>query len=289
MIKDDSYKIIKAFNHNVIFCASTKKKKECILIGKGIGFGVKQGQVVNSNNAEKIFYLMEEDNVVKFNKLADKIDGKIVGVTEECIALIAKSFSATINEKLHITLLDHINFAIKRLNSDIQVKNPFLVETKLLYKEEYIVAEQALKIINKKLNINLFEDEVGFITMHIHAAINNKSISQASLNTAIISDASAYIEDRLGIKMNKNSLNYSRLIVHLRFAIDRAIKHIDLQNLVLSDIKKNYKNSYEVAVDLAKKIKEDYNLDFSDGEIGYMAIHLENILLDEKFSIKGEQ
>ncbi|GAA0181504.1 PRD domain-containing protein [Clostridium sediminicola] len=275
----DSFRVIKPFNHNVVFCISRNKKRECILIGKGIGFGVKNNQVIKNNkNIEKVFFLMEEHNIEKFSRMAEKVDANIVGVTEEVIALISRSFSQELNEMLHITLLDHINFALKRLKSNIQMKNPFLFEIKLLYKEEFLVAEQSLKIINEKLGVNLINDEVGFIAMHIHAALNNKSISNASLNTSIISDAVAYIEDTLGVTMNKDSLQYTRLIVHLRFAIDRAIKNINIKNLVLSDIKEKYKNSYDVSVNLAQKIKEEYFLDFPDGEIGYIAIHLENIL-----------
>lgn len=250
----DSFEVIKPFNHNVVFCNSRKKKRECIIIGKGIGFGIKKGGVIKNNkNIEKVFFLMEENNIEKFSRLAEKVDANIVGVTEEVIALISRSFSQELNEMLHITLLDHINFALKRLSSNIQMKKPFLFEIKLLYKDEFLVAEQSLKIINEKLDVNLIDDEVGFIAMHIHAALNNKSISNASLNTSIISDAVAYIEDTLGVTMNKDSLQYTRLIVHLRFAIDRAIKNINIKNLVLSDIKEKYKNSYDVSVNLAKK------------------------------------
>lgn len=274
-----NFKVIKSFNHNVVSCMAQSKKKECIIIGRGVGFGVKTGQIIKSNdNIEKVFFLMEENNIEKFNNLTKKIDENIVGVTEEVIALVAKSFPQEINEKLHITLLDHINFAIKRLKNDIEMKNPFLHETKLLYEGEFFVAEQAWEIINEKLNVELLEDEIGFITMHIHAALNNTNISTSSLSTAIISDAVNYIEDTLGITMDRAGVEYARLIVHLRFAIDRAIKEINIKNLVLSNIKEKFKKSYKISESLAQIIKEEYALDFPEGEIGYIAIHLENIL-----------
>lgn len=276
---NDRFRVVKPFNHNVVLCISESRKKECIIVGRGIGFGVKAGQIIEGNdNIEKIFFLMEENNMERFNRLTEKVDANIVGVIEEVIALISDSFPEQLNEELHITLLDHINFAINRLKSGMQMKNPFLHETKLLYKDEFLVAQKALKVINEKLNINLLEDEIGFITMHIHAAVNNTSISTASLNTAIIGDAVAYIEKSLGITMNKDSIEYGRLIVHLRFAIDRAMKKIDIKNLVLCNIKEKFKKSYEVSKKLAERIKEEYFLDFPEGEIGYIAIHLENIL-----------
>jgi len=89
-----------------------------------------------------------------------------------------------------------------------------------------------------------------------------------------------FIEETLEIKINSDSINYSRLITHLRFALDRAEKHIPIENLLLSSIKRKFKISYNVSKKLADKIKQDYNIEFTEDEIGYLAIHLEKIRLN---------
>lgn|GEM_PF-4787939 len=58
------YRIIKSFNHNVLYCLD--KDKECILVGKGIGFLPKEGEYYESNyKIEKVFYLSDQDNKEK--------------------------------------------------------------------------------------------------------------------------------------------------------------------------------------------------------------------------------
>lgn len=275
------YKIIRTFNHNVVFCIDKELSKECILIGRGIGFGKKENDIIDNKKIEKIFYISNEANKDKFKGLTKTVDKDIVGVTEEVIALIHNLSKDKLDEKIHITLLDHISFAIERHRNGINIVNPFIVEERTLYPEEYELASRALNIINSRLNIDLPQDEIGFIALHIHAAFTHGSISKTSLNATIINEMIKFIEETLDIEINPDSINYSRLVIHLRFALDRAEKHIPIENLLLSSIKRKFKISYNVAKKLAYKIRQDYNIEFTEDEIGYLAIHLEKIRLNK--------
>ncbi|WP_102401413.1 PRD domain-containing protein [Haloimpatiens massiliensis] len=276
----EKYRIIKSFNNNVVLCVNVKRKQECILIGKGVGFGAVPGNILKcSENIKKQFYLEDGSNKNNFINLTDRIDNNIVGVTEEIIADISYQISnKNLNEKIHTALLDHINFAIKRSNNNIEIKNPFLYEIKFLYKNEYSIALKALEAINKKLELKLPVDEAGFIAMHIHAAINNVEVSKATLYTTMINDMIIFIEEKMDKKIDKESVEYARLVTHLRFAIDRVKKKINIQNILLENIRNTYKRSYSIAEELSKKIYEEYDVAFPEGEIGYIAVHLENIL-----------
>src|SRR5665647_3332053 len=136
------YILLKAFNKNVIYCDDNINNRKCILIGKGIGFGVKENQEIASTNVDKVSYLYDSANMIRFEGLSKGVEDDIVGVTEEVIALITSELKKEIND-------------------------PFIVEIKSLYKEEFELAQTALKMINDKLKIELPQDEVGFIAMHI--------------------------------------------------------------------------------------------------------------------------
>lgn len=274
---EEQYRIIRTFNHNVVFCIDEKLSQECVLIGKGIGFNKKEDDKIDNNKIEKKFYLSNEANKDKFKGLTKVIDNDVVGVTEEVIALIQNLSSNILDERIHITLLDHISFAIERHKNGINIVNPFIVEEKTLYPSEYELASKVLEVINDKLNIDLPEDEIGFIALHIHAAFTYSNISKTSLNTMIINEMVKFIEEAFDTTINTDSLNYSRLVTHLRFALDRAQKQIPIENLLLSSIKRKFKISYKVSKNLSNKINQDYNIKFTEGEIGYLAIHLEKI------------
>jgi transcriptional antiterminator len=275
------FRIIKSFNNNVVFCLDLESNKECILLGSGVGFGAKENQALKSaDKVEKIFYLEDEKNTYRFAGLSKEIDKNIIGITEEIILMASKELNKEFDERIHITLLDHIAFTIDRYNNNMAINNPFLAEIKSLYKIEYIVALKALKAINERLEINLPEDEVGFIAMHLHAAINKIDVSKTAQSTAIINEVISFLENRTGKEINKESIDYVRLITHVRFAIDRVEKNIPIKNILLSDIKEKFKGSYGLAMEIAAEIKKSYKITLPEDEIGYLAIHIENIAIN---------
>ncbi len=272
------FTIIKSFNNNVVFCIDIELNKECILLGSGVGFGAKEGQVLkNPEKIEKIFYLVDEKNIFRFAGLTKEVDKNIVGVTEEIILMASKELDKEFDERIHITLLDHIAFTIDRLKNNMPIVNPFIAEIKSLYRIEYKTALKAIKAINEKLNINLPEDEAGFIAMHIHAAINKMDVSKTARSTTIINDAINFLESKTGKEIDKESIDYVRLITHIRFAIDRVEKNIPIKNILLSDIKKKFKESYKLANEIAVEIEKGFKIKLPEDEIGYLAIHIENI------------
>lgn len=279
------FRIIKSFNNNVVFCIDVELNKECILLGSGIGFGIKENQAIkNPDKIEKVFYLANEKNMFKFAGLSKEIDNNIIGVTEEIILMVSNELRKEIDERIHITLLDHIAFTIDRFKNNMAIVNPFLAEIKNLYKIEYMVSLKALRLINERLGVNLPEDEVGFIAMHIHAAVNKVDVSRTAQSTAIINEVINSLEDKTGKQIDKESIDYVRLITHIRFAIDRVEKNIPIKNILLSDIKKKFKESYKLAVEIAKEIKSSFKIILPEDEIGYLAIHIEKIasnFLDE--------
>jgi transcriptional antiterminator len=273
---------LKSFNNNVVYCTDSVKNKKCILIGKGIGYGVNGHNEIIGSKIDNTFYLYNSSNSEKFEGITKEVDKNIVGVTEEVIAMINKEVNADLDEKIHVTFMDHVIFAIERYKNGIDIKNPFIVETKILYKMEYEIASKALKIINERLNINLPDDEIGLIAMHIHAAIKKQEVSKTSLNTVIISEMVAFIEEDIEYTIDKNSMDYARLVTHLRFALERAHKDIPIENLLLGTIKRKFKDSYSISKKVSDKIKMDFNISLSQDEIGYLAIHLENLKLKKK-------
>ena len=120
--------------------------------------------------------------------------------------------------------------------------------------------------------------------MHIHAAIKNSSISKTSLNTAIIRDMVTFIEEEIGCTIDKEGIDYARLVNHIRFALDRESKKIPIKNVLLGSIKRKLKDSYNLSKKVARKIEEDYNIKLSQDEIGYLAMHLEKVKDNQRLS-----
>jgi len=271
------YEVVKVFNNNVCM---TKDDKgiECILVGKGIGFGKKTGDIIQKDKFEKIFYVKDRVNKIKFSELMEKIRKDVIGIAEEIIAMAEKIKGKKLNEHIHIALADHIAFAIERINMGIEIKNPFNIEIKALYKDDYNIALKALELINQRLNILLPEDEAGFIALHLHAALENAGLSNTLKNARMVSQLVLTIENHLGKHIDRDSIDYLRLVTHLRFAIDRLEKNAPVVNELLLPIKKKFKRSYKIAMDVSKVIENTLEKEVPEEEIGYIAIHIQRLI-----------
>lgn len=274
----NSYKIVRLINNNVVMCKD-KEDKRCMLIGKGIGFKKQpQDTIRDLTNVEKVYYLVDESNAKAYSSIVESTKSEVIGAVEEAITLIESYTQKPLNESIHVTLLDHINFAISRIENKINIKNPLIHEIKFLYTEEFLIAEKVIEFLNDKLKIEFPYDEVGFVTMHIHAAVTEKKIEETSMANEILSDILHFLDKNLGHKIQRNSLEYFRFLTHLRFSIDRAMNGKNVENLLIDTIKEKFESSYNLAERLSVYIYEKYKIYFNDGEVGYIALHLQNIL-----------
>ncbi|MBB8761782.1 PRD domain-containing protein, partial [Escherichia coli] len=102
------------------------------------------------------------------------VDIEYVFVAEKIVQYAEKNLEKNLNPSLLLILADHISNAISRVVSGIQINNVFLDEIKALYKAEYAISRDALTIINEQFSVQLPDDEIGFIALHI---LNNYEIS----------------------------------------------------------------------------------------------------------------
>jgi transcriptional antiterminator len=275
-LSNTNYKVIKVFNNNVLFVSHDKNEK--ILFGKGIGFGKRTGDIIaNSIKIDKIFSIEDKSNNNNFNELASKLDNNFIGLCEEVIYMISNEFDKELNERIHISLIDHIAYTIKRLKENNNLNNPFLVEIETLYKKEYEIAGKAVKILEDRLKISIPDDEIGFIALHIHSSINKEKVSTAYRYTYLCSKIISFIEEALSIKIDKKSLDYARFLTHIRFAIERIINGIIIKNELLDVIKSQYSDSYEIAIKVSEIIQADINVKVVEEEVAYIAMHIQRI------------
>ncbi|WP_297439417.1 PRD domain-containing protein [uncultured Clostridium sp.] len=273
----NSYKVIKAFNNNVI--AIDINGQESILFGKGIGFGKKPGNSVDKGTIyEKIFILEDKENIKNFNEVVSRNDDDFIGICEEFISNIAIELNEDLNETIHIGLIDHISIALKRLSEGEVIENPFLVEIQTLYSVEFDLAKKLALELENKTDVYIPDGEVGLIALHIHSARNSGKLSNTIKYAYVGSSAIETIEELMDIKIDRKSLDYARFLTHLRFAMERILKNVENENDFLDLIKIKYRKSYKVSKEVGKLIEESLNKKVNDDEIAYMAMHIERFV-----------
>lgn len=276
------YIVERVLGNNIVQCKKSGEQADYLVQGKGLGFHRKCGDVIPPEQIEKVYFQKDTKKITQYLELVERCEPILVESVEEIITRMEARFGTAYDEYIHIALLDHLNFSLYRLRNGIEINNIFLDEYRVLYADEYAFAAQMAAYINDRLHVTLPESEIGFITLHFHSALHKESASKSALYMQIIADSIALIEEQLQEKLDRGSLERMRLVIHLKFALQRAEQKIELNNPVLEPLKDQYPEVYAIAVLLAKMLYEKFGLRLQEGELGYLVLHIQNIVLTYK-------
>lgn len=273
-----SITVAKVLNNNVII-AEHPQFSEVVVIGKGIGFNRKAHDRINLASVEKMFILRSQEEQEQYKQLVPQVEEKLIEVVQEIVLHIMQNSGQGLNEHIHTALTDHISFAIRRQEQHIPIHNPFLYETKEMYPQEYNLAEHAIERINTAMRVSLPPDEVGFVALHIVSALSNRHISEVRAHSLLIGDLVGLVEDSLEYRVPRDSLDYSRLVTHLRFVLERLRRGETVRETSSLDglMKREYPEMYMLAWKLTKVIEQRMHIPVYPAEVSYLTIHLQRL------------
>ena len=214
----DNIIIEKVINNNII-SAYEKSGAEVIVMGRGIGFKKKQGEVVPADQISKIFRIKSRTLTEQFKELLANMPLERVRISDEIISHAKDHLKLKLNQSIYVTLTDHINFAIERVSQGIEPQNALLWEIKRFYPQEFQLGIYALELIHDRLGILLPEDEAGFIALHFVNAEYGTDIRDAVKFPDQMQAIVDIVERDLGILLDESSLHYERFMTHIKFLI----------------------------------------------------------------------
>ncbi|WAA09206.1 glucose PTS transporter transcription antiterminator GlcT [Fervidibacillus albus] len=272
------YVVKKSLNNNVLIAEHTEYD-EVVLIGKGIGFNRKKGERLDASLVEKVFILKDKDKQEQYKKLLPKVDEHIFDAIIDAFELIRTRTHAVLNEHIHVALTDHIFFSVQRYLKGLLIKYPFLTETKALYPMEFDIASEVVDIVNHAANIRLPDDEKGFITLHIHSALGDKKLSDINKHSQLIGKLIEIVELEMGVQIDKESLDYLRLVRHLRFTLERLNHGESIGNSpkISVILQREYPICYNLAWKLIKIMQNTMKKPIGDAEAIFLTIHLQRL------------
>lgn len=271
----DHYLIKKALNNNVIICSI--EDQEVILIGKGIGFNKKPGMYVKQpQSIEKVYKLVEQSHLNHYKTLVSMTDDYTLQAIIEAVNIITNSKLIIDDEKLVVSLTDHIIFAYKRIQQQQYITNPFVSEIKHLFNAAYIIAERVIVRLNEALNITFPEDEIGFIALHIASNTEMLSLREMTLINELINKATFIIEHDLQFEIDRQSLKYQRFIRHIHFLIRRIQlnERERCSHIVDELLKSHYSLCYNIALKVMRMLQQELDNKIYESEIVFLTLHI---------------
>ena len=275
----DNIIIEKVINNNII-SAYEKSGAEVIVMGRGIGFKKKQGEMVPADQISKIFRIKSRTLTEQFKELLANMPLERVRISDEIISHAKDHLKLKLNQSIYVTLTDHINFAIERVSQGIEPQNALLWEIKRFYPQEFQLGIYALELIHDRLGILLPEDEAGFIALHFVNAEYGTDIRDAVKFPDQMQAIVDIVERELGILLDESSLHYERFMTHIKFLIQRIYRKelLSSEDRELSlMMQRKYPREYQCSVKVAEYIMQATGCRLSEEEIMYLSVHIRRV------------
>lgn len=277
------FRIVQALNNNVAL-VKNENEEQAVVMGLGITFQKKKGDVVAQNKIEKIFQLKSNESKENLLTLLKDVPLDFITVTYDIIDSLTNIYQYPVQEYLYVTLTDHIYFSYQSLLKGTY-QNSKLPDISSEYPLEYQMARKALEILRKRILEDFPEDEVFRIALHfINAKGENQVLTASQENLS--KNLNRLIEQELqkhGIRRTKENSNfYDRFMIHQTYFIERIERsqldsNPSLENLE-TYIKEQHPEAYRIGSDIYDLIAKETGTDLSKTEKVYIVLHIQRLL-----------
>lgn len=276
-------KITQSFNQNAV-SVTDPNGKELVLIGKGIGFGKKRGDTIDVENASKIFrfdYTKAEKKMIDSIK---DVSEEVILITEEILTKSSQFLKEELDTTFLFSLAAHIQFALDNPRNDMPI-NPFGVELKYIYPSEYKVAKWAVEHINANYGLDLPMSEISFFTLHfVNGLKSSRNIDNVVKLSDILMSVAEVVENSKELNIDKESIVYSRFILHVRYFLIRILSNETKVNQSDEEMKKLYtylkvkfEDASKILEEIINVLVEEYELEYDESENFYLLIHIQRL------------
>ena len=271
------YRIAKILNHNSFMGIQDENNQECLVMGKGVAFGKKVGQTVPVTAEAKVYSLKEMTERGDAKDILKSVSPLCLEFANEVLNQAEQEFGK-VDRTILFTMADHLDFAIRRIQNGEQISNPLTDDIRVMFYKEYKVASCIQEFLKEKMQIEIDEHEIGYIALHVHAAIVDENVSQAMEIARTVRECISLVEKETGNSVDVMSLGYNRLMNHVRYMVARAIHGEKLKMNLNEYMSVKFPEPFMSAERICRQMEKSLKLPIPDIEIGYLAMHLERML-----------
>ncbi|MDZ5254772.1 sigma 54-interacting transcriptional regulator [Clostridium sp. LIBA-8841] len=137
------------------------------------GKGVKEEEITDILNVDIEEYFRKYMKNLKGNFRKDEIlkivDSRIVDIVEKILAYASEKLGREYDDKVYYGLALHLQGSIERIINGNKIYHPKLNSIRAEYNREFIIAMNAVKMIEDEFGVQVSLDEIGYITMFLAA------------------------------------------------------------------------------------------------------------------------
>lgn len=217
------------------------------------------------------------DNFMNLNKISKMFTSIDFNQMKKVFDKVCSSYEYKINGISYHVLLIHIGVALERIrwgyyNKDIETTKKVDISS-----QEYLLTEKLVTEMEKCFQLTIPEQEkisiyfllIGNKLFDSHDLVyNGVSIQDFCRNTI------EELNENFGINLKYEDDLKKGINIHLSSLLNRSYHKVELKNILLNDIKKEYPFVFELAIYFTKRTEEIFKCAISENEIGFIAMHL---------------
>lgn len=274
------YRVIKSLNHNAVLVVRSGTRQEYLIMGKGIGFGRKVSEQIEPTENCVVYSLQSITEKGSARKFLREMNPVYLEVANSILNEAEKEFQ-NIDRDILFPMADHIDFAVRRMKKGEIIVNPLTQDIQVLFYKEYKAAAKIRGLLREAEHLEIPDDEIGYVALHVHSAICGEEVSSAMLIAQAVRECVTMIEKDMGKKIEVQTLSYNRLMNHVKYMAARAMNGEELKLDMNDYIKKEFPASFYIAEVVCRHLGKHLKKELPDIEIGYLAMHIARVYAEE--------
>lgn len=139
----------------------------------------------------------------------------------------------------------------------------------------------ALHLIEKETGVKLPVDEAGFIAMHfVNGQQDGQEMEQTLMVTQMVQEILNIVTLHYGIKLDEESLNYSRFVTHLKYFSYRTMRHESIpseDDRLYEQVSAKYPEAFACSEKVRAYLKDKYQVETTNAEMVYFMLHIRRV------------
>ncbi|GGH66343.1 PRD domain-containing protein [Rothia aerolata] len=279
-------RISRIYNNNVAL-ATNFAGEETVVIGRGLAFGKRKGDMIDPTRVEQTFVPEKNTSEERLSWSLSEIPAEILSLAIELESQVRDSKEFSVSHSFVIPLADHLNFALIRAREGIAVDYPLAVEVSQLYPKEVEFGRRAVALVSERLGVDLPDQEAIPLALHlVNSQFAASDMSQTFRMTEVFAQIFELISSFYGVEIDQSALSAARFVTHLRYLFVRTGKEgagsyqDDATPLLTEAVKASYPQAFACAQKVYLLLEMQLNQELTDDELTYLTIHIARLAKD---------
>ena len=281
-------RISRIYNNNVVLTVD-HYGKESVMIGRGIAFGKRKGQLIDPSAVEQTFVPEKGMSGERLSMTLSEIPAEILSIATLLESKVRAEGALELSNSFILPLADHLHYAVVRARDGVRVQYPLAPEVTVLYPREVEYGRTVLEMVRERLQVELDPNEAIPLALHlVNAQFATADMSQAFRMTEVFAQVFEIIEASYERKIDPDSMSAARFVTHLRYLFVRAsrasanhteddeVSQPSLLAALRADVPRAYACAQKVLLVLQMQLKQSLTRD----ELTYLTIHIARLARD---------